>query len=162
MPPSAFVESFARLAIAPLMPALGEVGEVRLGLGAVPARVGDTAGVDRARTSAPCAMRDRVGRARVGMPKVRTKSLPVPRGSTASSTASSRPREPVRRPRCTVPSPPTTTSRRAPSAAARSVSSTEWPGCSAEERVAVEPGVPRAGGRSPASGGPSSRWPTPG
>src|SRR6476646_4823528 len=58
------------------------------------------------------------------MPEVRTKSQPVPRGITASST--SRPAIPLTT-SLTVPSPPTATSSEALAAASRA-SSVRWPG----------------------------------
>jgi hypothetical protein len=78
---------------------------------------------------------------------LRTKSFPVPRGSTASSTPSA-PTAPFTT-SCTVPSPPTMTSSVAPSAIAFRVSSVSSPGrC---ERSA-SPLMPAAAARRAISG----------
>jgi len=71
------------------------------------------------------------------MPYVRTKSQPVPRGITASST-SSRPAIPFTT-SLTVPSPPTTTSRLAPPSAGLPRELRELAGPLGKERVAPQP-----------------------
>ena len=86
----------------------------------------------------------------VGIPKVRTKSVPVPRGMTASSTSLPAPTE--RRPLAasfTVPSPPTTTTRFAPIPAARSATWAIPPGPSLKS---VSPSRPAAAARCAISG----------
>jgi len=85
-----------------------------------------------------------------GLPKVRTKSVPVPRGMTASSTSLPAPTE--RRPLAasfTVPSPPTTTTRSAPIPAARSATWAIPPGPSLKS---VSPSRPAAAARWAISG----------
>src|ERR687886_2508809 len=76
---------------------------------------------------------------RCGIPYVRTKSQPVPRGSTAISTPS-RPASPFAT-SFTEPSPPTTTRSDAPSSAAARASSVRWPGRSEKTASPVSPAV---------------------
>src|SRR5438874_7886598 len=81
------------------------------------------------------------------MPYVRTKSQPVPRGITASSTPP-RPARPCTT-SFTVPSPPTATTSKAPSSAARAASPPSWPGRS---ESSASPLRPSAAARSANSG----------
>src|SRR5690348_13931428 len=81
------------------------------------------------------------------MRRLRTKSLPVPRGSTASSTPSA-PIAPFTT-SWTVPSPPTTTSSSAPSAIARRASSDRSPGA---REISASPSRPTAAAARAISG----------
>src|SRR5689334_23498073 len=71
-----------------------------------------------------------------GIPYVRTKSQPVPRGITARSA--SRPASPWTT-SLTVPSPPTATTRLAPLSTARAASSPSWPGLSESSAAPLRP-----------------------
>ena len=132
MPPSAFVVSFARCAIAPLMPDARDVREPARLVGARPRAVADAAEVDLARRAVQRDV-DRVARCGAGSPAMRAKSQPVPRGMTAISTS-----------RCampfatsfTEPSPPTTTSSSAPPSTASPREVAQMAGPLREERVA--------------------------
>src|SRR5262249_49881264 len=73
----------------------------------------------------------------VGMPNVRMKSAPVPRGMIASS-ARSAPARPFTT-SFTVPSPPTATSSSAPPSTAERASSRRWPGSSEKSASPVKP-----------------------
>src|SRR5690242_16182867 len=86
-----------------------------------------------------------------GIPYVRTKSQPVPRGITASSA--SRPASPWTT-SLTVPSPPTATTSLAPSSTARAASS---PSCPARSERTASPVSPRVAARSAS---PGQRRPT--
>src|SRR5688500_12121292 len=83
-----------------------------------------------------------------GTPRARAKSSPVPRGSRASCVLPPARRSPLTA-SCAVPSPPTATTRLAPSADARAASSAISPG-----RVlnAVSPSSPAAAARRASSG----------
>src|SRR5690242_19583390 len=95
--------------------------------------------VPRATSSAPSS--------ECGMPKVRTKSPPVPRWTTASSTSST-PAMPFTT-SLTVPSPPTATIRRAPPIAASRASSAR---CSGRSDRNASPVSPRSAARRAISG----------
>src|SRR5438552_1210883 len=145
LPPSALPVSFTRLATAPLMPALAMLANQ-----VTPSRPAHVCSVarprstsllcpERARSSAPSSVR--------GMSKVRMKSPPVPRWTTASSTPS-RPATPFTI-SLTVPSPPTATRRRAPLPAASFARSTRCPGRSERN---VSPMSPRSAASCAISG----------
>src|SRR5687767_12120888 len=82
-----------------------------------------------------------------GMSNVRTKSQPVPRGMTASSTDPA-PTTPFTT-SLTEPSPPTITSRDAPSRTAPAASS---PSCPGPSEISASPSSPRAAARCAISG----------
>src|SRR6476659_9347231 len=82
-----------------------------------------------------------------GIPKVRTKSQPVPRGMTASSTPSAAARPFTTS--FTEPSPPTTTSRVAPADTASAASAVRRPGAS---ETSASPSSTRAAARRAISG----------
>ena len=91
-PPSALVVSFARLAIAPLIPALATFANTPVASLPSQARY-DTRPRSIVRVSPSRATRAAWSTSR-GIPNVRTKSQPVPRGTTAISGGSAMPTSP--------------------------------------------------------------------
>jgi hypothetical protein len=92
LPPSTFVVSFARCAIAPLIPALATFANSAVASEPSHARY-ETRPTSIVRVSPSSAIRAASSTSR-GMPKVRTKSHPVPRGTIAISGGSSIPARP--------------------------------------------------------------------
>ena len=154
LPPSAFEVVFARCAIAPLIPALATFAKTETL--SLPSQARNVARPRSIVRTSPVSATSAASSIPRGIPYVRTKSQPVPRGTTASSGAASRPTSPFAT-SFTEPSPPTTTSSRAPPSAASRASSAEVALPLAEERVALEPRRGGADGRAPASGAPSRR-----
>jgi len=148
LPPRALEVELARMATAPLMPALAMLAKKEVFSEPSQARYKTRpASIDRANPSRATAI---ASSSLAGIPKVRTKSVPVPRGMTASST--SLPAPTCRRPftaSLTVPSPPTTTIFVAPIPAARSATFAIPPGPSLKS---VSPSSPAAAARWAISG----------
>ena len=133
-PPSAFVVSFARCAIAPLIPALPMFATHRTSSSPAHERY-----VTRPRSIVrvvPLSATSTASPMRRGMPYVRTKSQPVPRAITAISTSSSAAPFATS---FTEPSPPTTTSSFAPAPAACRASSVRCPGRSEKSASPFSP-----------------------
>jgi hypothetical protein len=121
-PPAAFEVVLARRAIAPLIPAPAKFAKyASADLPSHATKLARPASIVRARPSLATA----IAAARSpGILRLRTKSFPVPRGRTASSTSAPRPdaSSPLTT-SWTEPSPPTTTMTSAPSPAAWAASS---------------------------------------
>src|SRR6266571_5327213 len=109
LPPSTFVVSFARFATAPLIPTLATFANQRVS--SAPDQPRNETRPRSIVRVVPCSATSTAPSSLRGIEYVRTKSQPVPRGITASST--SRPAIPFTT-SFTEPSPPTTTSSTAP------------------------------------------------
>src|SRR4051812_38339109 len=147
-PPAAFELALARRAIAPLIPAPAKFA--KYASPSVPSqRTKRARPASIVRVRPPFATAIASARSR-GIRRLRTKSLPVPRGRTASSTSPARPdaSSPLTT-SCTEPSPPTTTTTRAPSVAAWAASSARWPGAF---EISASPARPAAAARRAISG----------
>src|ERR1044071_2248079 len=143
-PPRAFEDSFVRLATAPLIPTPAKFTNQPSPGSPAQARY-PTRPASISRTRPDTATRTAAS-SFVGIPYVRTKSTPVPRGRTASSVPVPTSPEATS---LTVPSPPTATTSAAPSSAARRARSRS---CSGRSEKSTSPARPSSDARCASSG----------